>query len=144
MHEACGRIRPRCGMGSGARLVRWHTEPTASSSASPSSGIYGITLVHGGGFPGKPLQTPSPLAGGFGSSRLGPAAWSDVVVKAVSGPHEGQIIARLQSGATGIFRVALPPGDYLVMGSSKASERKRVTVHPGAYSRVKVYVAWVI
>jgi hypothetical protein len=113
----------------------------SSPHPSPTSGIYGVTLVNHGGKETATWPTPSPLPGGFGLSKLEPYPRAVALIKVASGPDAGRTIARVRSDAQGVFRVALPPGRYLVRGSSSDSLRRRVAVRAGVYSRVRIQVA---
>jgi hypothetical protein len=116
--------------------------PGPSASASAASGIYGIALLGPGGSQTS-NPTPSPLPGGFGSSEgLKPFAQATVLIKARDGEHAGQVVARVKSDNQGIFRVALPPGRYLLMGQAHNSERKQVTVQAGGYTRTRITVVF--
>jgi len=111
--------------------------PRPGSSAGPTSGVYGITLVSQGGRM-TAAPTPSPLPSGFGPSMLVPYPRSVVLIRAAGGQDAGQLVARVRSDAQGLFRIALPGGRYLVTG--KAQIMVHVTVHAGGYSRVRVQV----
>ena len=113
--------------------------PRAGSSTSSTSGVYGITLVNQGGMM-TALPTPSPLPGGLGTSVLVPDPRHVVLIRVAGGPDAGKLIARVRSGAQGLFRVALPPGRYLLKGPDIGSGEQLVTVRLGDYSHVRLQV----
>jgi hypothetical protein len=114
--------------------------PSPGASSSPESGVYGISLVNQGGMM-TALPSPSPLPGGFGPSLLVPDPHHVVLVRVAGGPDAGKLIARVRSDAQGLFRVALPPGRYLVKGPDIGSDKELVSVRAGGYSRVRLKVA---
>lgn len=114
--------------------------PRAGSSTISTSGVYGITLVNQGGMM-TALPTPSPLPGGLGRSLLVPDPHHVVLVRAAGGPDAGKLLARVRSDAQGLFRVALPPGRYLLKGPDVGSGKQLVSVRAGDYSRLRLKVA---
>jgi hypothetical protein len=113
--------------------------PHPSASASAFSGIYGIALLSPGYLM---VGSPSPLPDGFHADPAFVAAPRAVVlIKAADGEHAGQVVARVRSDRRGLFRVALPPGSYLLVGKYFLPGHVRVTVHAGGYTRVSVVVA---
>jgi hypothetical protein len=87
--------------------------------------------------------TPSPLPGGFASNdpQLKPLGGSHLVIVALSGEHSGQVVARLLSGADGLFAAQLPPGRYEVrahLPHQPLAGKVAFAVTPGTFTRVEV------
>jgi hypothetical protein len=100
----------------------------------PTTGIYGIAVANQGG-----REPPSsPLPGGFGMSEYIPFRRAVVVVRKASEGHDGEVIARAQAKRNGLFRIALPPGRYIVSCTVGDSVAEPVTVHDGSFARVIV------
>jgi hypothetical protein len=112
--------------------------PRPVASANPSSGVYGIAVTMPWGALPAPAPPPSPLPGGFGLSGMVPAGDSTICVKAFSGAHAGDVVARVKADSLGIFRVTLPPGSYVVYGRPYPGGGKTVVVKAGSYARVIV------
>ena len=114
-------------------------QPTPQSSFS--SGIRGIVLFAGG--PG--VRSPSPLPGGFGTTKRGlPYRWVTVRVTRAADGKTKATVASLKPDTNALFTVSLPPGTYvltpLVPKNGPAPLTTRVVVKPGEYARAIVYV----
>jgi hypothetical protein len=113
---------------------------SCGTPAKPS-GVYGIVLLSGG----PAIVSPSPLPYGFGSGAQGRILDVDGAhVWTVKGGKLGKLVARATFGPDSTFRLMLAPGAYILQavvskdgGFAKPSF---VTVKPGRYSRVIVYV----
>ena len=118
--------------------------PQPSATLGPGSGINGITLLspHQDPFPDTAVPAPSALPGAFGMSSYVPYPRTVVLIRAAGGGSAGQVVARIRSDDQGLFRVALPPGAYVVTTNRNGYlARERVTVAAGAYSRVRILSA---
>jgi hypothetical protein len=100
----------------------------------PVSGIYGMAVVNQGGMIQYPAPSPSPLPDGFGLSTMEPDAHAAIVVTTYADGHAGKEVARIEAGDTGVFRVTLAPGTYLLQGQTGVA--KVVTVPPAGFVRV--------
>ncbi len=82
--------------------------------------------------------TPSPLPGGFGLSVDMPAIPPlTLLIEPLSGSQTDQVVAMVQMHH-GLFKVALPPGRYVVIikGGNRESDQasRPITVQAGRYS----------
>jgi hypothetical protein len=116
------------------------TNPTPTPT--PSSGVQGILL-----FPGTYVGGPSPLPGGFGTTKLGqPYPSTPIEVRAKTGQNAGAVVAKVTTtGRSGLFTVALPPGTYILtplvpVNSEPWPVPKTVVVKSGKYTRTVVYL----
>lgn len=111
----------------------------ASSCGKGGAGIRGIVTENRpepafiGGTP-----TPSPLPDGFGMSADMPAVPRlTLLVKLISGSEAGQVVATVRT-RDGLFKVAVPPGRYVVVikGGNRESDQtsRPITVRAGRYS----------
>jgi hypothetical protein len=96
--------------------------PAPSPSPSVSSGVRGISLIAGG-----PGDTRRPEPG--------------IRVAVYLGGFDGQLVARTKADAQGKFSVALEPGRYTLVQISEGAVPETVTVPPGEYVRVKLFIA---
>jgi hypothetical protein len=114
--------------------------------APQPSGVYGIVTVAakspastGMGETVTTTALPaSPLPGGFGQSSDTPCPQAVVAVKALSGAHSGEVVARATCDDQGLFRVTLAPGTYALSTTTGA------VAHPPAIVSVKTGFARVI
>jgi len=111
----------------------------AASCGKGEAGIRGIVTENRpepafiGGTP-----TPSPLPDGFGMSADMPAVPRlTLLVKLISGSEAGQVVATVRT-RDGLFKVAVPPGRYVVVikGGNRESDQtsRPITVRAGRYS----------
>ena len=111
----------------------------ASSCGKGGAGIRGIVTENRpepafiGGTP-----TPSPLPDGFGMSADMPAVPRlTLLIKPIGGSEAGQVVATVRT-RDGLFKVAVPPGRYVVVikGGNRESDQtsRPITVRAGRYS----------
>ena len=109
-----------------------------------SSGIRGVvTERRSGAVSGTP--TPSPLPGGFGLSTGMPAVPRlTLLIEPLAGTKAGQVVATTHTDH-GLFRVAVPPGRYVVVikgGNAESNQTSRpVTVQAGRYSPLVLWMS---
>ena len=116
----------------------------ASCGGNPTqpSGIFGIVLVNGG----KYVASPPSLPAGFGSgSQGGPYHKCKVQVTAASGPKDGEVVATVKPDTQALFRVDLPPGNYLLrallpLHNRSFAQPTEVTVRADQRTRAIVFV----
>jgi hypothetical protein len=117
-----------------------------AACGSRGSGIRGIVTerrpisAYIGGTP-----TPSPLPDRFGLSIGMPAVGRlTLLIEPVGGSKAGQVVATTQTQG-GLFRVAVPPGRYVVVikgGNAESNQTSRpVTVEAGRYSPLVLWMA---
>jgi hypothetical protein len=110
----------------------------AASCGNGGAGIMGIVTERRpeaafmGGTP-----TPSPLPDGFGMSADMPAKPPlTLLIKPISGSEAGQVVAKVRTHG-GLFKVAVPPGRYVVVikGANRESDQtsRPITVQAGRY-----------
>jgi hypothetical protein len=106
--------------------------------SKPTTGIYGIAVInHGGRMDGS--ETPSPLPRGFGMSTLEHDWKAPIWVRPVVDGHPGKVVARTVTDTSGIFRIPVPPGRYLVRGEADGPwYSKVVTVREGAFTHLVI------
>jgi hypothetical protein len=131
-----------CGASSGGMPSPMTASPQLQASPSGvhgPSGVYGIAVVpEQGGYVGT-VPPPSALPGGFGRSYFYPRPHATIVVKATAG-EAARVVTNVVANAEGIFRVALPPGNYIVFAKGGYYlRRSAVTVRHDAYTRVVVW-----
>jgi hypothetical protein len=117
--EFCGVV-PDKPLGTCQPSDSWPLTPATTTDTS--TGVYGFSFVSiGGGAAPGPNWTPPEL------DFSGPCV---TITKAPSGTTESnQVIARAVCNKRGSYRIALPPGDYLLKSSrSKKSETVRVKI----------------
>lgn len=97
--------------------------PSASLSATRTSGVVGVAMMAGG--PAVITQSPRPVRG--------------VVVVARRGGPQGPGIGTGTADSSGHFKIDLPPGTYTLVWTrrlGKQAEPQAVTVEPGKYATV--------
>ena len=111
----------------------------AASCGNRGAGIMGIVTERPpeaafmGGTP-----TPRPLPDGFGMRADMPAKPPlTLLIKPISGSEAGQVVARVRTH-DGLFKVAVPPGRYVVVikGANRESDQtsRPITVQTGRFS----------
>ena len=128
-----------CGTQLGGKPRSATTSPSTTHGAF--TGVYGIAVIGQHGPPGAATPPSTPLPGGFGqSSNLKPIANATIVVKPITGVAAGRAPWHVTANAEGIFKVALPPGKYVLFGKDYEYLEKVVTVRTGALARIMLYV----
>jgi hypothetical protein len=106
----------------GLALAACAQSPNLSPWPTVDSGVRGVSFIAGG-----PGDTRRPEPGTRIAVYLG-------------GP-DGRLVARTKADAHGKFSVALKPGRYLLVQISDGAVPETVTVPPGQYVRVKLFIA---
>ena len=97
------------------------TSPTSSPTATPGSGVQGLSMMVGGLF-----STPWPEAG--------------VTIAVHEGDLTGAVVARTEADSTGAFKIDLAPGTYTLTQVSDGAVPKTVTVVPDQYLTVRLMI----
>lgn len=110
----------------------------AASCSNGGTGIRGIVTERRPEAALGTPPTPSPLPDGFGMSADMPAASPQtLLIKPLSGSAAGQVVATVRTH-DGLFKVAVPPGRYVVVikGLNRESDEtsQPITVQSGGYS----------
>ena len=95
--------------------------PSPSPSATPSSGVRGISMVVAG-LSNTPWPQPS------------------MRIAVHEGDLAGAVVARTTADARGAFKVDLAPGRYTIVPVFGGAVPKTVTVVPGHYASVKLII----
>jgi len=113
----------------------------APKQPSQPSGVVGLVLFEGG----PVVLSPSALPAGFSSGvqgRLYP--YVTMEIRAKTGLHAGDVVAKVKPDAKALFKVTLPPGTYvlnpLVPKHGPWPHPVTVVVQPGRYTHAIVYV----
>jgi hypothetical protein len=108
----------------------------ACGAEKPTTGVYGIAVTMPGG---RISGDPSPLPRGFGLSHLVPDRLAEVVIRPLEDGRPGKVVARTVADTSGIFRVPLPPGTYVIRAVDDGPPfREIVTVYAGEFAHVVV------
>jgi hypothetical protein len=112
----------------------------ACGTPTKPSGVYGIVLFSGG----PSNYTTSPLPDGLGSAPGRITTVDGLHVWTLKDDRPEKLVAKAQFGPYTTFRLTLPPGRYLLRAvvpkDGPEPLTAYVTVKPGRYSRVIVYV----
>ena len=134
--EFCG-VAPDQAVGACVPSDSWPLTP--ATTTDPSTGVYGSSVIQGGccgteqGHP--PNWTPPPPPPEPDLS--GPCV---TIIKASSASTRSyQVFATAVCDKTGNYRIALPPGDYLLK-SSRTSKSATVTVKIGVFQLIDLSV----
>ena len=106
----------------------------ACGSSESDSGVLGLAIhrpEHAATFSASPL----PIELGWTTGDILPDPHATVLVK----DSGGKTVARVATDGQGVFRLSLPPGDYLVVGKGlPAFFGTQTPVHTGEFSRIMV------
>jgi len=97
--------------------------PSPAPSLSQASGVQGRAMLGGGRYPGIVLSEPG------------------ITVAVHGGDLHGEIVATTTADSSAAFKVDLPPGTYTLIEVSDGAIPQTVTVEPGKYVTVTLWIA---
>jgi len=97
--------------------------PSPAPSPSPLSGVQGRAMIGGGRYPGIAESVPG------------------VTVAVHEGDLHGETVATTTADSSAAFKVDLRPGTYTLMMISDGAMPQTITVEPGKYVTVTLWIA---